>query len=102
MYYKKHIFFCTNKKSNQNGCGDITAETGFEITKEYLKTHDLWGAGKIRASKSGCLGRCEDASVCVIYPEGIWYSYIDEADIHDIIKTHLIGDKVVNRLLITS
>jgi len=36
--------------------------------------------------------------VCVVYPEGVWYTYIDEDDIDEIIDSHLINGKAVERL----
>jgi len=80
------------------GCGDIGPEAAFEITKNRLKELDLWGVGKIRASKSGCLGFCDSSPVCVIYPEGVWYSYFDLDDVNKIIEDHLINDKIVKSL----
>jgi len=100
MFYKKHIFFCTNKKENGRGCGFLAADDAFAFAKTYLQSLDMWGEGKVRASKSGCLGRCASGPVCVVYPDGIWYSYIDEDDIKDIIDTHLLGNKIVDRLKI--
>ncbi len=98
MYYQRHIFFCTNQKCTANGCGDISGDSGFVFTKLYLQSLDLWGEGKFRASKSGCLGRCSDGPICVIYPDGIWYNYIDENDIKEIIDEHLIKGDLVQRL----
>jgi len=37
--------------------------------------------------------------VMVIYPEGIWYTFIDTDDIEEIIQSHLIKGKSVERLL---
>jgi len=65
-----------------------------------MKDLGLTGAGKVRVNKSGCLDRCEEGPVCVVYPEGTWYTYIDETDIDDIIDSHLIGGKPVERLKI--
>lgn len=100
MFYKKHIFFCTNKKSEHRGCGYLGGEDAFEFTKQYLKEQQLWGDGSYRASKAGCLGRCEDNPVCVVYPDGIWYTYIDEDDIREIIEKHLLQNIIVERLII--
>jgi (2Fe-2S) ferredoxin len=36
----------------------------------------------------------------VVYPEAVWYTYVDRADIDEIIEEHLQGDRVVERLLI--
>lgn len=69
--------------------------------KTRLKTLELHGAGKIRMSQSGCLGRCKRGPCLVIYPEGVWYRYASHDDLDDIIQTHLIDNGVVERLLIT-
>jgi (2Fe-2S) ferredoxin len=36
----------------------------------------------------------------VVYPEAVWYTYVDRADIDEIIEEHLQGGRVVERLLI--
>jgi len=36
----------------------------------------------------------------VIYPEGVWYSYKNLDDINEILESHLINNKVVERLKI--
>ncbi len=100
MFYTKHIFFCTNKKADETGCGYLGGEEAFNFTKTYLKSLNMWGEGKLRASKSGCLGRCEDNPVCVIYPDGVWYTYVDESDLKSIIDEHLLSNKIVERLKI--
>ena len=91
MFYTKHIFFCTNQKAAGNGCGDISGESGFDFAKLYLQSLELWGAGKLRATKSGCLGRCALGPVCVVYPEGVWYSYVDEKDVPFVALTIQLG-----------
>ncbi len=58
------------------------------------------GQGKVRINKSGCLDRCEEGPVMVIYPEAVWYTYVDEHDIDEIIDSHLVEGKVVERLKI--
>ena len=34
----------------------------------------------------------------VVYPEGVWYTYLDEADIDEIIDEHLVQGRPVARL----
>jgi (2Fe-2S) ferredoxin len=38
--------------------------------------------------------------VCVVYPEGIWYTYLDEEDVDEIIDSHLVNGEPVERLKI--
>ena len=61
---------------------------------------DLNGEGRIRINKSGCLDRCEQGPCVVIYPEGVWYTYVDQHDIDEIIDSHLVRGEVVERLRI--
>ena len=100
MFYTRHIFFCTNRKAKGDGCGTLSGEESFDFAKMYLRSLDMWGEGKFRASKSGCLGRCEDGPVCVIYPDGIWYTYVDENDVREILDQHVLNGNIVSRLQI--
>ena len=55
---------------------------------------------RIRVNKCGCLDRCELGPVMVIYPEGIWYHYESRKDIDEILDTHVIHGRPVERLLL--
>jgi (2Fe-2S) ferredoxin len=66
--------------------------------KVALKSSGLSGAGRIRVNKAGCLDACNLGPVMVIYPEGTWYTFIDTDDIEEIIQSHLIQGKPVERL----
>jgi (2Fe-2S) ferredoxin len=37
--------------------------------------------------------------VAVVYPEGTWYSFVDNADIDEIVDSHLKNGQVITRLL---
>ena len=50
--------------------------------------------------KAGCLDRCEEGPVIVVYPEAVWYHYETEADVDEIVKEHLQAGRVVERLRI--
>lgn len=100
-YFERHVFFCLNKREDgRNSCGDHGAEKAQKHCKRRIKDLNLSGAGKIRINQAGCLDRCEEGPVLVIYPEGTWYTYVDNSDIDDIIDSHLVGGKVVDRLKI--
>jgi (2Fe-2S) ferredoxin len=56
--------------------------------------------GKVRINSAGCLDRCEEGPTLVVYPEGVWYTFIDEEDLDEIIDEHLVGGRPVERLRI--
>ena len=69
-----------------------------DYAKGRIKKLGLAGPGKVRVNKAGCLDRCEQGPVCVVYPEGIWYTYIDEEDVDEIIDSHIVNGVPVERL----
>lgn len=100
-YYTKHVLLCTNQKPAGKQC---CANSGGEVFFDYMKTRllemELHGPGKIRVSKSGCLGRCASGPCLVVYPEGVWYSYSSFTDIDQIIERHLVAGETAEQLLI--
>jgi (2Fe-2S) ferredoxin len=71
-----------------------------DYMKKRIKQESLSGAGGVRVNQAGCLDRCELGPVIVVYPEGVWYTYLDEEDIDDIIEQHIKQGQPVKRLLI--
>ena len=71
-----------------------------DYAKNRVKALGLAGKGKVRVNKAGCLDRCDEGPVIVVYPEEVWYTYVDKADIDEIIEEHLKHGRVVERLRI--
>src|SRR3990167_3611205 len=98
-FYQRHIFFCLNeRKPGEDCCTQHGAQAGFERCKAQVKAAGLAGPGKVRVNRAGCLDRCAAGPVAVVYPEGVWYSYVDAADIDEIVESHLKNGQVVERL----
>ena len=99
-YYERHIFFCLNQRDNgEQSCSQYNAQAGFDRCKQQVKSQGLAGPGKVRVNKAGCLDRCAGGPVAVVYPEAVWYTYVDMADIDEIVESHLKNGVVVDRLL---
>ena len=98
-YYARHIFFCLNeRKSGEECCAQHQAQAGFDRCKQRIREADRNGPGQVRVNKAGCLDRCAGGPVAVVYPEAVWYTFVDSADIDDIVDSHLLGGKPVERL----
>jgi (2Fe-2S) ferredoxin len=99
-YYERHIFFCLNERKNGEACCALQgAQAAFDHCKSRVKSLGLSGPGQVRVNKAGCLDRCAGGPVAVVYPEGTWYSFVDNADIDEIVDSHLKNGQVVTRLL---
>jgi (2Fe-2S) ferredoxin len=100
-HYKHHIFFCTNKREDgRQCCENFNTKAMRDYAKQRCKKLGLTTSGKARVNTAGCLNRCEHGPVAVVYPEAIWYTFIDKEDVDEIIDQHLLNDTVVERLKI--
>jgi (2Fe-2S) ferredoxin len=69
-----------------------------DYAKRRIKDLGFAGAGKIRVNQAGCLDRCEEGPCIVVYPEAVWYTYVDQSDVDEIIEEHLKNGRIVERL----
>ncbi len=102
-YYQRHLFFCTNDRgvgADRPSCNQCGSQAMRDYAKQRSKDLGLAGPGRVRINSAGCLDRCEEGPVCVVYPEGVWYTYVDADDIDEIIESHVVGGKPVERLKI--
>ncbi|HQU14469.1 MAG: 2Fe-2S ferredoxin [Chromatiales bacterium 21-64-14] len=100
-YYRYHVFFCTNQREDGSACcQNHDARAVRDYAKARTKALGLTGAGGVRINLAGCMDRCSQGPVLVVYPEAVWYTYVDTEDIDEIIEEHLIHGRVVDRLRI--
>lgn len=71
-----------------------------DYAKDRVKELRLAGEGKVRINQAGCLDRCDEGPVLVVYPEAVWYTYVDKHDVDEIISEHLVRGRIVDRLRI--
>lgn len=99
-YYKRHMFICTNSREDGMCCQQYSAKEKRSEVKKYVKELGLTGQSKLRINTAGCLDRCDEGPVAVVYPEGVWYRYETVEDLKEIVHNHLENGVVVDRLKI--
>lgn len=100
-YYKHHVFFCTNQRTDGRvSCQDHNAQEMRDYLKKKVKAEGLAGPGGVRINNAGCLNRCGQGPVMVIYPDETWYQYKSKDDIDQIFEQHIKGNQRVDRLVI--
>lgn len=100
-YFKHHVFFCCNQRGPGETC--CAAQGAVELqtyAKDRIAALGLKGKGKVRINKAGCLDRCDEGPVLVVYPDNVWYTFIDKTDVDEIISEHLQHGRIVERLKI--
>lgn len=100
-YYARHVFFCQNRREGEQACNNSgLAEEMTKRAKKEAKALGIHGPGGVRVNRAGCLGRCSEGPTAVVYPEGVWYTYVDEEDVKEIVESHLKNGVPVERLKI--
>ncbi len=100
-YFKHHVFICTNQREpGEQCCNNTGGSAAFAYVKDRIGALKKNGPGAVRVNKAGCLGRCDQGPVMVVYPEETWYSFIDNTDLDEIVEEHLVNGRVVERLKI--
>jgi len=100
-YYKYHVFFCTNQREAGDACcNNHGANELRNYAKDRIKALGLNKPGAVRINSAGCMERCDLGPVLVIYPQGVWYTFVDKEDIDEIVDRHLVKGELVERLLI--
>jgi len=92
--YAQHVFVCTTGRTCPTQ-GDTEAYVKYlrgEVAKARLHV-------QIRINKSGCFSQCGNGPMIVVYPENVWYAGVRLEDLPEIMQSHLIGGRPVERLL---
>ncbi|MDA8231264.1 MAG: (2Fe-2S) ferredoxin domain-containing protein [Magnetospirillum sp.] len=101
MSHKYHAFVCSQSRPEGHPRGCCTSRGGgqklFERLVAVMNERNLWGEG-VSVAQSSCLGFCSFGPAMVVYPEGVWYQPTRAEDIDEIVQSHFVEGKPVDRL----
>ena len=88
---EKHILVC-----HGTGC---TSSKSPKIIENFRKILEEKGIKNVRVIQTGCFGLCAKGPIVIIRPEDTFYAMVKPEDCEEIINTHIIEGKIVERLL---
>ena len=88
---EKHILVC-----HGTGC---TSSKSPKILENFRKILEEKNIENVRVIKTGCFGLCAKGPVVIIRPENTFYAHVKPEDCEEIIQTHIVENKRVERLL---
>ena len=88
---EKHILVC-----HGTGCTSSKSPQILENFRKILKEKNI---ENVRVIMTGCFGLCAKGPIVIIRPEDTFYSNVTPEDCEEIIQTHIIEGKTVERLL---
>ncbi|MGM9609802.1 MAG: NADH-quinone oxidoreductase subunit NuoF, partial [Eubacteriales bacterium] len=91
-HYRKHVLICGG-----TGCTSSNSQRIRELLEEELKANGI--ADQVKVVQTGCFGLCALGPIMIVYPEGTFYSRVNEDEIHEIVTEHLMNDRIVKHLV---
>ena len=88
---EKHILVCRG-----TGC---TSSKSPKIIENFRKILEEKGIENVRVIQTGCFGLCAKGPIVIIRPEDTFYAMVTPEDCEEIVNTHIIEGKKVERLL---
>ena len=95
--FRHHVFVCMQEKPE--GIPSCSANNSLKLLQTLEREVIAQGLDdEVQITTCGCMGLCDDRSIMIVYPEGTWYHKVQEADIPEIVATHLRQGKILARL----
>ena len=92
-----HVFVCTQEKpEGATSCPNNGSMRVLRALERELVSQGL--DNEVQVTTCGCLGLCDDGPIMITYPDGVWYHKVQEADVAEIVGSHLRSGSVVSRL----
>ena len=89
---KKHVLVCGNV--------DCVNRGSIGVLEEMRRSVQACGRARgIRVTRTACMGRCGEGPTVAVYPDGVWYRGVRPSDADEIVREHLIEDRLVARLV---
>lgn len=89
---RKHVLVCGNAD-----CVDRGSLAVLDALRRLVK--EAGSEREIKITRTSCMGRCGEGPTVAVYPDGIWYRGVRDGDARDLVRDHLLGDRLVARLV---
>ena len=89
---RAHVLICGG-----TGC---TSSGSLAVQKAFNESIKAFGLEEeVKLVQTGCFGLCALGPVVIIYPDGTFYSRVEESDVAEIVEEHLLKGRPVERLV---
>jgi (2Fe-2S) ferredoxin len=91
-----HVFVCTT--AGRHHCGGQGSERILQRLRDAVERRRLT---HVRTTRMGCNQQHHQGPIVIVYPDGVWYGRLRPEDVDEIVESHLVGGRPVERLRIT-
>jgi (2Fe-2S) ferredoxin len=100
VVFRHHVFCCFQQRPAghpRGSCAALGASPLWERLVGQLQARSLADTAMVGTA---CIGFCNAGPLMVVYPEGIWYQPKTAADIDEVVQSHFVEGKPVERLIV--
>ncbi len=91
-FYRSHVLVCGGTGCTSSGSVSIEEMFNTQLQEKGLDK-------EVKVVRTGCFGLCEAGPICIVYPEGSFYSRVELKDVERIVDEHLLKGRIVKDLL---
>lgn len=97
---QRHVLVCLNVRPEGHARGCCAAKGSEDLFVRLKAMVGESGLGReVMVSRTGCLKHCSRGATLVVYPENVWYAGVTLQDLDEIVASHLVAGRPVDRLL---
>jgi sirohydrochlorin ferrochelatase/(2Fe-2S) ferredoxin len=89
---RKHLLVCGNADCATRGSVALLVALRRHVRDAALDDD-------VRVTRTSCLGRCGEGPTVAVYPDGVWYRGVAAGDAQELVREHVVGDRLVARLI---
>ena len=94
----KHIFVCTSSRMTGVAKWFCHTKGALEIIQRFTEKLEEEDITDVMVSNTGCFGICEKGPIVAVYPDNVWYGSVSTDDVDEIVESHIMNGKIVEKL----
>ena len=94
----KHIFVYTSSRMTGVAKGFCHTKGALEIIQRFTEKLEEEDITDVMVSNTGCFGICEKGPIVAVYPDNVWYGSVSTDDVDEIVESHIMNGKIVEKL----
>lgn len=100
VIFRYHAFCCFQQRPPGHPRGSCGASGGPPLWERLSSQIQAKQLSRVAMAATGCLGFCSAGPLMVVYPEGVWYQPRTTEDIDEIVQSHFVEGRPVERLIV--
>jgi len=99
----KLVLVCNKQRPAGHPKGCCPDRGAVDLAPRLRELRDEKGLSEkvaVTITTTGCLGPCTHGPIVVVMPDNIWYKQVGTSDLEEIVDSHLVGGRPVERLIL--